>query len=439
MTSIFALFFAIFGFTSFAFGADSPGSEYRLPEISVLGGAMGGSAFDALPSVSKTAGQKLEKKKKSTLGETLSNEAGVSSTFFGPNSSRPVIRGLDGDRIRILENGIGLLDASGASPDHAVSIDPLLIESVEILRGPSALLYGSTATGGVVNIKTNRIAETPLTEGITEVRAGASSVDAGRTIGALSRYRLGDFVLHVDASYRKSDDYSVPAFARTAAERAESPQDPEEFKRVTNSGNKALQGAIGVSRPFRDGHIGMAVSGYQSEYGTVQEKEVTIDMDRVRVDASGELRRFGFLDSIRFKSAFTKYEHTEHEGDEVETIFGNRGIESRVDAKVDSLFFGLQHQYFKLSASGKGAFLPTTRNSSLGVFALKEAKWGRFTPSAGIRLESNGVASEQSSNADFNPAESKNFFAPSASLGVQYQIPKAESSTQDWILGLHST
>ncbi|NDG85648.1 MAG: TonB-dependent receptor, partial [Proteobacteria bacterium] len=335
-------------------------------------------------------------------------------------------------------NGIGLLDASGTSPDHAVSIDPLLIESIEILRGPSALLYGSTATGGVVNIRTNRIAESMPVENSADARFGLSSVDFGKTAGLSARYRLGDYVLHFDGSHRASNDYAIPGFARTAEERASSPLSPEETGRVGNSGNLTSQAGVGISRPFDRGHFGLAVSGFQSEYGTVKEKEVKIDLDRVRVDASGEIRKVGIIDSIRLKSAYTKYNHKEIDAGDVGTIFDNRGIESRVDAKIDTLIFGIQHQYFKLSATGDEAFLPTTLNSSLGIFAHKEEKWGRFTPSAGLRLESNQVDSLDSANLAFGPGVSKRFFAPSASLGVTYSLSAAESA-QDWVIGLQST
>jgi len=104
----------------------------------------------------------LSFRQESTLGETLSKLPGVSSTYFGPNSSRPVIRGLDGDRIRIMQNGVGMLDVSSLSPDHATAVDPLLIDRVEVVRGPAALMYGGAAVGGVVNTLDNRIPQSSI-------------------------------------------------------------------------------------------------------------------------------------------------------------------------------------------------------------------------------------------------------------------------------------
>jgi iron complex outermembrane receptor protein len=394
--------------------------ELELPEISVLGTPERRSAFDFLPTVSKIGGAKLDRKKQTTLGETLSQEVGVSSSFFGPNASRPVIRGLDGDRVRMLENGIGLLDASGASPDHALSIDPLLLESVEILRGPSALLYGNSAVGGVVNLRTNRISETGIETGHSDFSLRYTSVDQGKTAGGVACYKLGDFVFHIDGSIRSTENYAVP----TAQ------------KEVENSSNRTSQASIGISRPFENGFMGLALSGYLTDYGTVAEEAVRIGMDRVRLDAAGEIKRFAFFDSIRFKSAYTKYEHQEREGDEIGTVFRNRGIESRVDAKSGNTTVGLQQQYSRLSALGDEAFLPTNRSSSWALFGLQEAKWGAIRPSVGVRLDASSVTGEA---GDLLAEETtRNFFAPSGSLGFQVDVP-APITGQEWTVGLNST
>jgi iron complex outermembrane receptor protein len=429
--------------------AESAEQDFQVDEISVLGQSGKRSAFDSLPSVTKVSGTELDRKRKSTLGETLSREAGVSATFFGPNSSRPVIRGLDGDRVRMLENGVGLLDASSASPDHAVAIDPLLIDSVEILRGPSALLYGSSAVGGVVNVRTNRIAEARLDAGRFDLNPAYNSVDQGKSLGAVARKNLGDFVLHLDASIRSNENYAIPGQARTAAQQAEKPLvsgRQESSGVVGDSANRTSQAAIGISRPFEQGFIGAALSGYLSEYGVVSElgtiadpdkKSVVIDMDRVRLDAAGEWRGLLGLDSVRFKSAYSKYEHSEIEEGEVGTIFRNRGVESRIDAKKGSFVFGAQHQYFRLSAVGDEAFLPTTQNSSIAGFGLWEESYGRLKPSLGLRLDSASVESETSDT--FGVGALKSFFAPSASLGVQVALNEPAVGAPSWTIGLNST
>jgi iron complex outermembrane receptor protein len=417
-------------------------ANYELPEISVLGVSERKSPFDLLPTVTKLSGSRLERRKEISLGETLSKEAGVSSTFFGPNASRPVIRGLDGERVRMLENGIGLLDASGSSPDHAVAVDPLVIDSIEILRGPGALIYGSSAVGGVVNLRTKRISEKALEKAESDFSLRYSGVDQGKAGGAVVRAPIGeDYVLSIDGSIRSTENYSIPGFARTNDERAKESKPDEAEGSVPNSSNRTSQAAIGVSRLFDKGNAGFAglsLSGYLTDYGTVAEEDVRIGMDRVRLDASGEWKRSGFFDSIRAKSAYTKYEHEERNSlsGETGTIFRSRGVESRIDAKRGGLLVGLQQQYFRMSAIGDEAFLPTTRNSSIAAFGLQEAEWGRWKPSLGVRLDSASVIGEAGS---ILPTETrKQFFAPSASLGFQYALTPADAP-QAWTLGLNST
>src|SRR4051812_11086508 len=131
-----------------------------LPEIAVTGNPLGAS--ELIAPTTTLSGDKLLTRSESTLGETLNNLPGVSSSYFGPNASRPIIRGLDGDRIRILQNGGGAPDASALSYDHAVPVDSLVTDRVEVLRGPSALQYGGSAVGGVVNVIDNRIPTEPV-------------------------------------------------------------------------------------------------------------------------------------------------------------------------------------------------------------------------------------------------------------------------------------
>ena len=128
-----------------------------LKEVVVTANPLGSDLNDMVAPVSTLGGDALAVRQASTLGETLNSLPGVTSTYFGPNASRPIIRGLDGDRIKVLQNGGSTLDASTLSYDHAVPIDPLVAEKIEVVRGPAALMYGGSAIGGVVNVIDNRI------------------------------------------------------------------------------------------------------------------------------------------------------------------------------------------------------------------------------------------------------------------------------------------
>ena len=180
----------------------------RLNEITVTGNPLGNA--EGIQAVQVLQGDDLRQEQQSTLGETLGHLPGVSSSYFGPNSSRPVIRGMDGDRIKILNNSVESQDVSSLSNDHAVPHDVLSVERIEVLRGPSAIMYGGSAVGGVVNLIDNRIPTAPM-DGISgRTEAGWSSGNKERSAAVLLEAGNASFGLHIDAFGRKSDDVSVP-------------------------------------------------------------------------------------------------------------------------------------------------------------------------------------------------------------------------------------
>ncbi len=194
-------------------GADGRPSE--LPSQVITANPLGNES-PATPS-SVLEGDELTLRQKGSLGETLNGLPGVSSTYFGPGASRPVIRGMDGDRIRLLRNGVGALDASSLSYDHAVPEDPNSVERLEVVRGPAALLYGGNAIGGVVNSFDNRIPSEPVDgiHGSGELRYGGADTTRSRS-GALEAGD-GNFALHVDAASREFNDVRIPATPIPAA------------------------------------------------------------------------------------------------------------------------------------------------------------------------------------------------------------------------------
>jgi iron complex outermembrane receptor protein len=406
-------------------------SEVAVPEITVMGESEKSSALEFLPTVDSLSGSRLDRKRKSTVGETLSSEVGVSSTFFGPNASRPVIRGLDGERIRIMKNGVGVLDASAASQDHAVAVDPLTVERLEIVRGPISLLYGSSAVGGVVNVITNQIPESLPVALTGRASAGYSTVDQGRNFGFTGESAVGGkFAVHIDGGIRRSEDYKVPGFARTDAIRSSDPFTNGEVEgngSVPNSWNKTWNGAVGGSYVASDGFAGLSYSNYDSSYGTVAEQGVAINMKQHRIDFAAAKRNLAWIDSLRLKNSFSIYKHQEVEGGEVGTTFRNRGDEARLEARhvKTGLFtgmMGLQANLFKFSALGEEAFLPTTNNRSIAAFVFEEADLGKFHPSIGLRGDLSRVSSEGGGN--FGAATDKDFTLGSISLGLIYDLEK---------------
>jgi iron complex outermembrane receptor protein len=403
--------------------------EVSSPEITVLGQkSRGRSVNDYVPTVSEVSGLELSKRKQTTLGETLSREAGVSSSFFGPNSSRPVIRGLEGERIRVLQNGVGVLDASGTSPDHAVSSDPLLMERIEVVRGSAALLYGTSAIGGVVNVVDGRVPERTFDRFGLLFDSRVSSVDRGRSGGVAAQGSSGRFSFQASGTLRGSEDYGIPQFARSERLRESAPLapgTPEPTERVANSANLTHDASVGASYVGDSGFLGASFSKFGTEYGTVAEPDVLIDLDRYRVDLSGELKSEGFIQSARLRSAASYYKHLELEGEEIATTFTNRAAEARVDLKHAPIggfegVLGVQQIYQRLSALGEEAFLPTTRNQTTAVFFYEELPLGDLTPTLGFRMDRTGVRAEESDR--FGSGEAFAFWTPSASVGLLYKL-----------------
>jgi iron complex outermembrane recepter protein len=383
------------------------GSDVQVPDITVYGEKS--STLDFVPAVSELSGTRLERKKQSTLGETLSRETGVTSSQFGPNASRPIIRGMEGDRIRILQNGTGVLDASGASNDHAVAMDPLAVERIEIVRGPAALLYGSTAVGGVVNMITNRIPEKVPEKFNAKADAKFGSNDLNRA-GALGVDTALNpkWAVHGDGSIRAADDYHGP-----------------NGDRIRNSFNRTTSETLGTSYVYERGFIGTSFSNYNSTYGTVAESSVHIEMMQQRWDVAGELRDLGFIKAVRAKNSFSHYRHKEMEDDVEGTRFKNDGDEARIDFAHKPVagfggVFGLQYDTFDFSAKGEEAILPPTENEKSAVFLFEELAQGKFKPSFGARVESARVQSKD--DAVFGSGQEKSYTGLSASLGAQYQV-----------------
>ncbi len=385
--------------------------DLNVPEISVVG-ENEKPLLDRASTTSELSGSRLSRQRRSTLGETLSSQTGVNSSQFGPNASRPVVRGLDGDRIKILQNGTGVLDASAASQDHAVASDPLVVERIEVVQGPAALLYGNSTIGGVVNVLIRRIPESPIEAFQGTFESRYSSNDDGRSTGLLFE---GPFApsskwhYHLDGTARAADDYRVPQGT------------------ITNSFNRSLNGAAGTSYVATDGFAGVSASTYSSQYGVVAEKAVNIDMRQQRFDFSGGLENMGWFESAKLKSTVSNYQHQEIENGVVGTTFKNQGFENRLDLKHHKTknlegVFGAQQNFFTFEALGDEAFLPKTGNSSLAAFFFEELNIGRLKPSLAGRLDSNSVASEvePAKVPTFGTNQTKTFTAKSASIGFRY-------------------
>ncbi len=415
-----------------AAAADAPADR-----VVITGNPLGSDSLAQASAV--LTGEALALRRAGTLGDTLSGLVGVSATGFGPQASRPVIRGLDGDRIRLLDNGGASADASNLSFDHAVAIDPLVVERIEVLRGPAALLYGGNATGGVVNTQDNRIprelmgglggrAELRL-GGAAQERAAAVVLEGGQGAadGAATTARSSGLSWHVDAAQRDSSDLRSPRFVPQRDGQA-----LPEATRVANSAGKSQAAALGGSWADAQGFVGAALDSYRNDYGVTVEPDVTVRMQRQRLQLAGERRQLGGpVQELSFQASQTRYQHQEVEGSgAIGTTFKSEGSELRLQARQAPLalwggklggVLGLQLERLDFSALGAEAFVPTSHTRSNGVFVLQELALPGATLSAGARLEQAELQSEgdaAGAGPHFGAATSRRFKPHSLSLGA---------------------
>ncbi|WP_410951777.1 TonB-dependent receptor [Pseudomonas sp. S1(2024)] len=406
--------------------AAPPSQAVELEPQVITANPLGNSQLAAPSTVLE--GDNLLQQQHGSLGETLNKQPGVASTWFGPGASRPVIRGLDGDRIRILRNGVGALDASSLSYDHAVPLDPVTVDRVEIVRGPAALLYGGNAIGGVVNTFDNRIPDAPIEgiHGAGELRYGGA--DTTRSSAGKLEAGNGAFALHLDANSRQFNDLRIPGYARSSKVR--DADEPGSKHRLENSDGRQDGGALGGAYHWDHGYAGLSYSRYDSNYGSVAEPGVRLDMKQDHYAFASELRDLdGPFTSIKVDAGYTDYEHREIEEGEVHTTFRNKGYEARIEARHQPLgpvegVIGAQVSRNEFSALGEEAFVPHTDTDSLALFMLEQ--WQateRLNLSLGARMEHTRVDPDAKGNENFADADSASSFnAFSLSSGAVYQL-----------------
>lgn len=340
-----------------------------------------------------------------TIGETLANELGVSSTYFGPGASRPLIRGLGGSRVTMLNDRTSTMDASAISPDHAVAVEMLLADEVEIIRGPTTILYGSSAAGGIVNVVDSRIPKTPAQEpiaGAVEVRGDTAAEEraiVGRLDGGLS-----NFAWHLEGYDRDTDNIDIAGFA--TADPAERPAN-ENRGTLPNSYSESDGYSGGLSWVGDKGYLGASVSGFKTKYGLPGPAEEDgdggepepfegpfLDMDQTRVDLRGEyLLGNNLIEKTKLAVATNDYTHREIEGSgEVATTFDNDQWEARFEAVHNPVAdfkgaAGIEFDSRDFSAVGEEAFIGPSETRGWGLFIAEEREfeWGDL--SLGGRVE----------------------------------------------------
>ncbi|MDQ8756290.1 TonB-dependent receptor [Sphingosinicella sp. LHD-64] len=396
-------------------GQSGPGASAE--EIVITADPLGRSGDDVASSVAVLRGDDLVQRRQGTLGETLTGLPGVSSDTFGGGASRPVIRGQTAPRVKVLTDGAALLDASDVSPDHAVSGEPLLLDGIEILRGPSALLYGGGAIGGAVNLIDRKIPTTlpqgPV-EGAAELRLGTADNETSAVFGVTAG--LGNLALRLEGSGRRTDDYTIPDW---------------DEDRLPGSFSRSRTGTIGLSWVGSQGYIGAAYTEQRSDYGLPGHSHEyedchphgsslhcgghdhggddhdhdhehdhqdgdhvpTVDLVSRRVDVRAEINDpVAGVERIRFRGGYSDYAHDEIDDGEVATTFTNEGYDARIEVQHAPLaglrgVVGAQLSRSDFAAVGAESFIPESRTTSRALFLVEEYAIGDWTLEGALRQE----------------------------------------------------
>lgn len=431
--------------------------DHSAERVVVTAMAIERRALDMATPAHVLSGDALIRAKAMTIGETVEYMPGVSASSFGPGASRPVIRGQGGARVQMLSDGLGAMDASTISADHAVTVEPLVAEQVEVLRGPATLLYGSGAIGGVVNVIDQRIPQNPIagveaglelrTQTVNNEQSGAVKIDAG----------VDDLAFHFDAYKRDTDNLKIPGDAERFPE-AEAPDHADEelaHGKLPNSDMRNDGFAIGSSWIGSAGMIGISFHELNSNYGIPgahhhesppgepdEEEAVRIDLQQQRYDLKARWDHpFAGVENIKWRYGLNQYTHTELEGSEIGTVFNNDAYESRLElahhpfAGIQGVI-GVHWGERDFIAIGDEAFVPPSQTDSKAIFIVEEKRLGPVRVEAGLRAENVRITPESTQTVYDENAMSWSLgavweFAPHWNMALSYASAERHPFTEE--------
>ena len=380
----------------------------NLDGVVVTAVPLGQTADQIVQPVAVLAGSQLDDVKGVSLGETVSSIPGVQSTALGAAVGRPVIRGLDGPRIAVLENGLASQDVSNVSQDHAVTLEPFLADQIEVLKGPATLLYGSGAIGGVVNVVDGRVPERAPSNGVSgRAELRSDSVSDGRT--GMFRLDAGDdrFALHADGMRRDNDSHDIPGGT------------------LANSQVKTTAGSVGGSLLGDWGYLGFSVARFMDDYGSPAEPgdpeegelPVTIKMAQTNYNLKGGfIAPFDGIAKIEFNLGHNAYQHVEYEGSEPGTTFSTDSNQGRLVVTHQPIAgwqgaFGVQTEHRQFTAVGEETFVPPTTTKDVGVFLTEQREFGPLKLELGARTDRQSSEPLGGAKRDFTPVSLSAGFA----------------------------
>lgn len=391
--------------------------EHNIEKLLITASPLKRNVLESSTPVAILSGEQLEQFQAATLGETLKNMPGVNSSYFGPVSSSPIIRGLDGPRIKVVQNGLDASDASRVGPDHSVATEVSTASQIEVMRGPATLLYGSGAIGGVVNVVDNRL-PFERQDGLSgKVAAQYDSVSDERAVSTDLNGGAGELAWHLDAFKRQTNDYRIPGSAAAESHEDEHEEEHEEHDDQQTDSNKLANSSIDAQGfTFGTGWIGdnsrvaFAFGRLESDYGIPghahhheeegeegseieEEESVYASLTQNRYQLVADWNNLdGLFSSVHWRNGYTDYQHSEIEHGEVGTTFKNNTLESRLWAEHTPIMgwkgvVGVQYNNMEFAADGQEAFTPSTDSESVAMYVLEEKASGDLLWQLGMRVE----------------------------------------------------
>lgn len=391
-------------------------------------------------------GADLARAARATLGETLASLPGISSTAFGPGVSRPVLRGLQGERTRLLVDGIQSLDVSNTSPDHAVAINPLVADRIEVLRGPATLLYGSGLVGGVVNAQVKRVPDRLPADTVTGLASATYGSAADEiSLGAVLDGGAGKLAWHLDGHWLDTGELDIGGFVLSDEQRRLALASPDPSiraladlrGRLPNSAAESWDIAGGASFVTDNAHFGVAVSHSESLYGlptrfsfdpAAPVPNTLIDLQQTRVDFRSEIALDGeWIEQVRVRFGWADYAHDEVlDTGELTATFLNQAFEARAEfvgaqRGIWRATTGVQYGFRDFSVRAAAPLLPPTDTSQFALFSLHEFNLAPVRIEAALRWETTAIEARPDL-ALGNPATSRDYSGVSGSLGASYTV-----------------
>jgi len=398
-----------------------------IEQVDVIGLPIHASTLESVQPISVLSGDNLRNKQASTLGETLNNEIGIHTSYFGPNTSSPIIRGLDGPRVLITQNGLDVSDASRVGPDHAVTSEASTAEQIEILRGPSTLFYGSGAIGGVINIVDDRVPSDNLTK--AAVNTSFNSVSNEKALSAAYTGGSNWLAVHIDGFWRENDDYTLPSNIDHSDhhqdESAEEHQEHRDTNTLANSAASSQGFNLGGSWLLDSGYIGLSygrmerlngipghgVHSAETDADHAEEAGVQSDLEQDRWQLISELNiGSDWLSAINTRVGYTHYQHTElhaqadtanHQpaSEHDDTVFRNKSLQLRADIVHQELrgwrgALSLENKSVDFEAIGAEAFTSPSTTNSVAIALVEEKHTNSLLWQLGARIENIGLSAD---------------------------------------------